>query len=119
MRGAVIVGLCALPGLMAAGLGQLIDRPGVVTGGLAAALLGALAALFAWRATTGGETPAAAAARLAGAFLVRVVGAVLVAATIGAQRPDLLITMVAALLVAMSIEIAVLMRAHRQESTRA
>lgn len=118
MSGAAIVGWCALPGLLASGLGQLIDRPGVVTGGLAAALLGSLAALFACRAPASGNTPGAAA-RLAGAFLVRVVGAVLVAATIGAKRPDLLITMVAALLVAMSIEIAVLMRAHRQEPTRA
>ncbi len=118
MSGAMIIGLCALPGLLAAGLGQLIDRQGIVTGGLAAALLAALAALFAWRAPAGGDTPAASL-RLAGAFLVRVVGAVLVAATIGAKRPDLLITMVAALLAAMSIEIAVLMRAHRQEPTRA
>lgn len=108
MRPSTIVALCAIPGLAAATGGRLAGQPGIADGGLYAALVAALSAL--WLVLPLGRGAVIQAARLGLAFFTRLAGALLVAALAGHGRADLLVTLIACLLAAMAVEMALLLR---------
>jgi len=119
VKPATVIATCALPGLVAVGVGLIISAPGVVIGGGWSALICAIAGLWAV-IPLGGDSTVVQAARMGLAFGTRLVGALLVAALIGAGRADLLITLIACLLAAMAVEMVLLLRqsAHPQETAR-
>ena len=118
MKPLVIICACALPGMAAAALGTVASIPGIAVGGIWSALICALSA--AWLVAPLGQGPVAQAARMGLAFGTRLVGALVVAALIGAGRADLLVTLIACLLAAMAVEMVLLLRqsAHTQETAR-
>lgn len=122
MRPTTVIALCTLPGLAAATIGRLVGQNGIADGGLYAAMVAALAAV--WLVVPMGSGAVVQAARLGLAFFTRLAGALLVAALVvqpGHNHADLLVTLIACLLAAMAAEMALLLRVGAdgaQESAR-